>query len=332
MVIPSRKLSDDRAKLFLSCGQRPEYRERDWGEKVANALGPNGLGFHVFFAPRVQDSKSLTHIIFRELQDSDYYVLIDFKREQLLPPSKKWRLFRRRRLLHRGSLFSHQEFALACYLGLELAPFREAGVEPFTGIVGAVMGNAIEFVDRSRLVELILSHIREKIGRGEWSLRTRNRLELVKAPDQGIKAAWASGVDAAYYHIHVRNLHWRKPATNCYAYLDKVVDLNTGKDVRLYTCELKWEGTKQSGVRIQPNGYRGLDAFIVVLYQTRELWLMPQTDAQNYIHRFRGKTHLEITYVVCSDQFRDTRQTFEVIFDGHDSLEFKEAEPLVRIE
>ena len=137
--------SNGRAKLFLSCGQNPEYHERDWGEKVANALGvQSGLGFHVFFAPRVQDNKSLTEIIFRELRDSDYYVLIDFKRERLVPPFKTPPFFRRGRFKHRGSLFSHQEFALACYLGLDLAPFREAGVEPLTGVVGAVMGNAIE--------------------------------------------------------------------------------------------------------------------------------------------------------------------------------------------
>jgi hypothetical protein len=282
------------------------------------------VGFYVFFASRVQDSKSLTQIIFRELEDSDYYMLIDFKREKLLPPSKAWRFFRGRRFQHRGSLFSHQEFALACHLGLELAPFREAGVEPFTGIVGEVMGNAIEFNDRNGLVELVRDHIQEKIDRDEWSLSTKNTLQLVKAPDQGIKATWVSGDKVAYYHIHVRNLHWRKPATNCYAYLDKVIDLNTIKDVRLYTCELKWEGTKQSGVRIQPKGYRGLDAFVVVLSEPKELLLMPQTDAQNYIHHFKGKTHLEITYVVRSDQFRDVKQTFEVIFDGHDSLEFKE--------
>jgi hypothetical protein len=104
--------SEANAKLFLSCGQNPEYRERDWGEKVANALGPSGVGFHVFFAPRVQDSKSLTQIIFRELEDSDYYVLIDFKRERLLPPFQPWGLLSVRRFHHRGSLFSHQEFAL----------------------------------------------------------------------------------------------------------------------------------------------------------------------------------------------------------------------------
>jgi len=310
--------SNGRAKLFLSCGQNPKYDEHRWGEDVAEALGPSGVGFDVFFAPSVQDSKSLTQVIFRELENSDYYVLIDFKREKLVPP------FEVDPVQHRGSLFSHQEFALGCYLGLELAPFREAGVEPLTGVVGQVMGNAIEFKDRRGLVELVRSHIQEKIDRHEWSLSTKNTLQLVKAPDQGIRAAWERGVDAAYYHIHVTNLHWRKPATNCYAYLDKVINLNTREDVRLYTCELKWEGTKQSGVRIQPRGYRGLDAFVVLLSEPRALWLMPQTDAQNYIHRFKDKTHLEITYAVCSDQFPDVKKTFEVIFDGRESVQFEE--------
>jgi hypothetical protein len=203
-------------------------------------------------------------------------------------------------------------------------PFREAGVEPLTGVVGAVMGNAIEFKDRNGFVELVQDRILRKIEQHEWSLNTKNALQLATAPDQGVKAAWRSGVHAAYYHIHVRNLHWRKPATNCYAYLDKVINLDTDEEIKLYTCELKWEGAKQSGVRIQPEGYRGLDAFVIVLSEPRELLLMPQTDAQNYIHHFKGKTHLEITYVLCSDQFPDVKSTFEVIFDGHNSVQFEE--------
>jgi hypothetical protein len=204
-----------------------------------------------------------------------------------------------------------------------LAPFREAGVEPFTGVVGQVMGNAIEFKNRENLVELVRDHIQRKIDHAVWSLATRNALQLVKAPNQGIKAIWQGGIEASYHHIHVRNLHWRKPATNCGAYLYKVTDLITGHDIELYTCELKWEGTRQSGVRIQPKGHRGLDAFVVLLSKPSQLLLMPNTDAQNHIQHFTGKTHLEITYVVCSDQFLDAKYAFEVIFDGNDFVQFE---------
>jgi hypothetical protein len=93
-------------KLFLSCDQDKKYDEPQWGERVADNL--TRIGFDVFFAPRVQDSKSLTQVIFRELESSDYYVLIDFKREKLVPPFKVDSQCR-------GSLFSHQEFALACF-------------------------------------------------------------------------------------------------------------------------------------------------------------------------------------------------------------------------
>jgi hypothetical protein len=126
-----------RAKVFLSCGQNPKYDELRWSEKVAAAL--KRLGFDVFFAPRVQNSKSLTEVVFHELENSDYFVLVDFKREKLVPP------FKDDSSQHRGSLFSHQEFALACYLGLDFAPFREAGAEKLPGMTGIVMDNATEF-------------------------------------------------------------------------------------------------------------------------------------------------------------------------------------------
>jgi hypothetical protein len=303
-----------KAKLFLSCGQNPQYRELDWGEKVASCF--RHIGFDVFFAPRVQDSKSLTEVIFQELQNSDYYVFIDFKREKLVPP------FGVDSFQHRGSLFSHQEFALACYLGLDIALFREAGTEPLAGMTGIVMGNAAEFKDRNDLVQIVENHLREKLRRNEWSLDTRNALQLVRSPTGPIQTRWKEGVDASYYHLRVKNLHWRKPATNCYAYLDKVTDLLKQQDIEIYTCELKWEGTLQSDVRIQPRGQRGLDAFTIVLSDPRELRLMPRTDAANYIQRFFGPTQLEITYVVCSDQFPDAKDTFHVIFDGHDVVQF----------
>jgi hypothetical protein len=314
-------IAGDRAKLFLSCGQDPAYNEPELGNEIEAALGRQGLGFDIFFAPRVQRSKALTEVIFRELQTSDYFVFVDFKREELLPPNKV------NAAQHRGSLFSHQEFALACYLDLDVACFRETGVEPLKGVVGAVMGNATEFTDRNMLVDLIRTDVQQKVANNEWSLVTRNRLQLAKARDEGVPATWIGEVNVSYFHINVRNLHWRKPATNCYAYLDEVVDLKTGKKIEHYTCELKWEGTMLSGVRIQPQGYRGLDAFIIVPNEgSNELWFKPQTDAVNHVLRLKGSQHLEVTYVVTCDQFRDARQKFEVLFDGSTSVEFSASE------
>jgi len=184
------------------------------------------------------------------------------------------------------------------------------------------MGNAIEFKDRNSLVELVQSHIQNKIDHREWSIHTKNALELLE-PRRGLEATWTSGVKARYYHVDVRNAHWRKPATNCYVYLDGVQDLGQDQEIRLYTCESKWEGTLQSGVRIQPRELRGFDAFIIVQSEPRELLLMPHTDAQNYIHHFTGETHLRITYLVCSDQFADARRTYEIVWDGRGSVEFR---------
>jgi hypothetical protein len=119
------------------------------------------------------------------------------------------------------------------------------------------MGNATQFEDRNQLIERVRDHVQRKIDLKEWNLTTRNRLHLCRARDTGMPAGWnggadVGGTDVSYYHINVRNLHWREAATNCYAYLDKVIDLSTGREIEHYTCELKWEGTMQSAVRIQP--------------------------------------------------------------------------------
>jgi hypothetical protein len=200
-------------------------------------------------------------------------------------------------------------------------------VEPLTGVAGAVMGNPIKFEDRNQLIECVRDHVQRKIDLKEWSLTTRNKLQLVRARDTGVPARWNGGADVSYYHINVKNLHWREPATNCYAYLDKLIDLNAGTEIEHYTCELKWEGTMQSAVRIQPGSYRGLDAFIVILSPTKQLWLKPQTDAENHINKFTGPTHLQITYLVCSDQFPDGKGTFEVTFDGNETVRFTDVSP-----
>ena|ERR1700730_6729167 len=91
-------IGGERAKVFLSCGQDPDYDEVGVDKEIEVALGEQGLGFDVFFAPRAQRSNSLTEVIFRELETSDYFVFIDFKREKLLPPNKDNTSF------HRGSL------------------------------------------------------------------------------------------------------------------------------------------------------------------------------------------------------------------------------------
>ncbi|WP_009959111.1 hypothetical protein [Verrucomicrobium spinosum] len=299
-----------RAKLFLSCGQNTDYHERETAKAIAETLGVRGLGFEVFYAPDVQTTKSVVETIFRELRDADYYVFIDFKREKLTKPGKS------KPDGHRGSLFTHQEFAIACFLGLPMISFQEKGVEPLQGIVGAVLANSTPFGDREHLARIIRSTVFEKLETGEWCLESGNQLQMSVTPQNGDLADWAGGIKVLHYHIRIQNPHRQRPATSCFAYIQRITDKLNGEDLPIYTCELKWEGTPLQGIRIGPGGMRGLDAFVAQTAPDHSLVFKPCTDAVNHIVQLTGPHQLQVTYVVTSNEFPDTTGTFEIDYDG----------------
>src|SRR6266571_4187938 len=94
-----------RARVFISCGQSKHSDEVETARKIARRL--QELGFDPYIAVEEQTLRGLKENIFSQIENSEYFVFVDFKREQLVsndPP------------MHRGSLFSHQELALASFL------------------------------------------------------------------------------------------------------------------------------------------------------------------------------------------------------------------------
>ena len=91
-----------RGKVFVSCGQRPPERD------VARALGKllEERGFVVYLAVNAQTILEINTGIIGQLKDSDCYLFVNFRRD---PIDDKYR----------GSLFSHQEMAIAYALGFE---------------------------------------------------------------------------------------------------------------------------------------------------------------------------------------------------------------------
>jgi len=97
------------------------------------------------------------------LAASEYFVFVDFKRERLNDTIEC-----------RGSLFSHQELAIASFLDLEVLAFQEAGVKQSDGIMGFLQANAISFTDRPLTAE---RYCRESAVAGvayQLASRTRN--------------------------------------------------------------------------------------------------------------------------------------------------------------
>src|ERR1700681_1582447 len=105
------------AQIFISCGQATP-RERDAAARLKKALVEDG--YRVYVAIQAQSIEDVNSGIIRQLERSDYYVFIDFGRESLSWLGRE----------SRGSLFTHQELAIAHRTGFEhVLFFQEDGVK-----------------------------------------------------------------------------------------------------------------------------------------------------------------------------------------------------------
>lgn len=121
-----------RARVFISCGQNKETNEAMIAGQIRERL--EKLGFEPYIAVEEQTLRGLKENIFHQLSSSEYFLFVDFKRDKFENED-----------VYRGSLFSHQELALASYLNIEVLAFREAGVKTEDGIMRFLQANTIQF-------------------------------------------------------------------------------------------------------------------------------------------------------------------------------------------
>jgi len=114
-----------KARVFISCGQQKGTEEEKIAEEIKERL--EDLGFKPYVAITDQTTKGFKENIFQNLNKSEYFIFIDFKREKL-----NWEKFcfeRKKTRRYRGSLFSNQELALASYFCKEIMAFQEEGIK-----------------------------------------------------------------------------------------------------------------------------------------------------------------------------------------------------------
>jgi hypothetical protein len=163
------------AKIFVSCGQKHE-RERAAAAAVKAML--EGLGFDVYVAIQAQSIEDVNSGIIRHLERSDYYLFVDFRREDLVDAAAS--LWHRRAA--RGSLFTHQELAVAYVFGFQdVLFFQEPGVQ-VEGLLAYLGANPIPFESNDELVASVCRSVGER-----WSV---NYSRSLVAP----RLRWSDGV------------------------------------------------------------------------------------------------------------------------------------------
>lgn len=299
-------MSNIRSTVFISGGQAKGEEEA-----TATAIGKKleSLGFNIYIAVQEQTLRGIKENIFRQLEKSEYFLFVDFKREQLETKGSTE---------CRGSLFSHQELALASYLDIDVLAFQEAGVKRLDGILGFLQANAIPFAEKSKLPELVEKEVQERIKKGSWDPKWKNALALEreatqfsdvdrKAQAPGEKPDFFKG---RFFHIDVCNHHRSKIATNCYAYLEKAVNLGTSKVIPFKTVEYKWAGYTLPNATILPGQTRRLDAFWIDKSVPTKLFFNAFVDSNEYIPTIEGEGRYELTYVVVAENFPVSRRPF----------------------
>jgi hypothetical protein len=281
-----------RAKVFVSCGQR--LGEKPHIDKIKEILSKEG--YNAYFAIEQRSIEALTNNVYRELSDSEYFLFIDFKRELVEGDTH----------VHRGSLFCHQELAIASFLKIETIGFQQKGVKR-EGILDAIQLNCFEFTNAAELPGLISNAIKSQ----KWNSRWKKLLSLNRDPlERGGKQD-----DLPYiYHVDVLNQHCRKAAINCVAYLHRVKRIRTGEHIPVQKFELKWAGTRIPYVTILPNERRSFDAFYITPEEPTKLkWKdFSHADTEKVCAIVEGAGNYELTYLVASFNFPLMEATFEL--------------------
>ena len=311
----------ENARVFISCGQRitSDYLETithnnaslttpelTIAKKVFGKL--EKLGYEPYLALEQQTIQGVKEGIFENLENAEYFLFIDFKREGL---------YRDGTINFdsgeaRGSLFSNQELAIAAFQGLEILAFQEKGVKKKDGLLEFIQANCKTFSDRKKLPQLVIKEVRKK-----WNPNWRNELfiepvagfvDRVLNPTEGL---------GKYFHIKVANKHKDRVARNCVAYVERIKNLETGNSRVLEFVELKWKGVITASISIPAKSQRSLDALHVNYAQPNAaiLGLNPHiVDFSGYANDYRisGTGDYQIDYVVFSDNFAPARAGFRL--------------------
>jgi hypothetical protein len=302
----------DQARIFISCGQASN-EERDLAISIKEDV--ESMDFKGYVAVRDNTLRGLKENIFQQLQEAEYYLFIDFKRERIVECSKAGN-GSVPTALYRGSLFTNQELALASYLNIDGIGFQEAGVRRCDGIMAAIQLNCTTFEKRSDLRSLVHDKIEELVKNELWDPHWKKLLRFRRSQDDFSRR---KPKEPYIFHISVQNPHRRKTAISATAYIEEVLRLPDRTRIPFSPFELKWAGTTVPFTMIRPgDAARGFDAFEIPWDKPTKLrWDLAYTDTEKVWPRVEEPGEYEITYFVASYNFPPLRARFKLNLKAH---------------
>lgn len=217
-------------KIFISCGQAND-EEKQVAAQVRSWL--INQGFQPYVAIETQSIQDVNSAIIGNLKSSDYYILIDFAREQIRTSKNGIPIFR-------GSLFTNQELAIAYLLEFqEVLYLQEVNVN-LEGIGKYLLSNAIIFKSKADVPSIIKNAIIQR----DW-LPSYSRHLAVGAPNYA--GEWQYTDHAGTYqhhiwHLSISNLRYDIAAFDTVVRVNEIVDSNGNVVQSQDRNFLKWAG------------------------------------------------------------------------------------------
>jgi len=307
------------AKVFISCGQSDKYPdEKPTAEKIREYL--QSKGFHVYLANDDQKLFDTNQVIIEELESSDYYLFIDFKRENI-SCSKS-----------RGSLFTNQEFAIALYMNFDKTILlQEEGIERegflnYTSLTNIkpfskkedVLGMVKEMVESKKWDSNFSRHlIAELIGANQDTYYSDhygycNPNPQAKCPLDKYKAKTCS---QTVFPCRISNRNPHREARGVRAILKEIKNPGSGRFIlHVDGRYLKWAGHKECYEHVIPrNNGRNLDLFCICACAPLEVYLHEDNDAwpKKFVNN-KESGELHLTYSIFAEGFPKLEFTIKI--------------------
>lgn len=289
-----------KAKVFISCGQKTK-EEKDIGREIIEYFKKKGFEPH--FAEEVHSPLGLTQNIYDNLRTSEYFVCINFKRDESTY----------------GSLFVQQELAIASYNKLPLMAFHQPAVK-IEGVAKHLHVNSIEFHNVTDIISNLDKWTKswDSASKNQFSISLGNEYLNMTIQNQN------NGL-SNWYAILVENLSSTFTATNCYAFIESIYDIKNKKskfDKNEYKNELIWSGTGRIIVNIPYKAKRDIDAIYTL--QGSGIWIFQEFKTST-IYRYPQLPdgHYKIIYTIHSDNLPEAKIELQILL-GNDKLKLIE--------
>ena len=205
--------------IFLSCGQSNWWpKEQETAAEIKKQLSSE---YDVFVATTEPLIQNLNAELLERLKNADYYLFVNFKREELKKDNNN-----QNTKTYRGSLFTNQELGMAYALGfnsLNMLLFSHREVEG-DGLLRFMADNSPKFDDYEQAVSYVVKTVKEK-----WSPYYSRKLVVEKADINPSHYDWRDRYSVRprkerIAWMEVKNRRSDMVAFDCVAHLSSIRD------------------------------------------------------------------------------------------------------------